>query len=100
MMAVDNLLNADGLWLAVGFAGQLLFSMRFVVQWVASEKRGESILPVAFWYFSICGGLLLLTYSLWRLDPVFILGQSMGLFIYGRNLHLIRRPATREPITV
>jgi lipid-A-disaccharide synthase-like uncharacterized protein len=84
------------LWLALGFLGQGLFSMRFLVQWIASEKKGESVVPVAFWYFSLGGGALLLVYSLWRLDPVFIVGQFMGLFIYSRNLYLIRRLAGRD----
>jgi len=95
-MGLSNLVDTEHLWLAIGFLGQILFSMRFLIQWVASEKKGESIVPVAFWYFSIGGGLLLLVYSLWRMDPVFILGQSMGIFIYGRNLYLIHRPAARK----
>jgi lipid-A-disaccharide synthase-like uncharacterized protein len=90
---MNNLLTAEHAWLAIGFLGQILFSMRFLVQWIASEKRGESIIPVAFWYFSIGGGLLLFAYAVWRLDPVFIVGQSMGVFIYSRNLYLIHRPA-------
>ncbi len=73
--------------------------MRFLVQWIASEKRGESVIPVAFWYFSIGGGLLLFAYSLWRVDPVFIVGQSLGVFIYGRNLYLIHRPSAPNAVT-
>ncbi len=79
------------LWLIIGFAGQALFASRFIVQWLVSEKRGKSVIPIAFWYLSISGGLLLLTYAIWRKDPVFILGQSMGVFIYTRNLMLIYR---------
>lgn len=81
--------------LAFGFLGQALFSMRFLVQWIASERRKESVIPIYFWYFSIGGGLTLLTYAILRLDPVFIVGQAAGLFIYGRNLYLIWRKRER-----
>jgi lipid-A-disaccharide synthase-like uncharacterized protein len=77
-------------WVVVGLLGQLMFSMRFLVQWISSERARRSVMPVAFWYFSIAGGIILLTYALYRRDPVFILGQSTGLFIYVRNLWLIR----------
>ncbi len=77
-------------WVAIGLAGQLLFTARFIVQWIASERAGRSTIPIAFWWFSICGGFVLLTYAIYRADPVFILGQSMGVFIYARNLWLIR----------
>jgi lipid-A-disaccharide synthase-like uncharacterized protein len=70
---------------------QALFSARFLVQWIASERAGKSIVPDLFWYLSIAGSTLLLVYAIYRRDPVFILGQSTGLFIYGRNLYLIRR---------
>ena len=85
-------MQADWLWLGIGFAGQALFSMRFLVQWLASERRGRSVVPLAFWYFSIAGGVTLLAYAVYRADPVFILGQFAGLFIYLRNLQLIRAP--------
>jgi len=75
----------------VGFAGQFLFSMRFLIQWISSEKAKKSIIPKAFWYFSLAGGLTLLTYAIYRKDPVFILGQGLGLFIYIRNLILIKK---------
>ena len=75
--------------------GQLLFSARFVVQWLKSEKEKKSVIPTAFWYFSISGGIVLLTYALHKQDPVFILGQSLGLFIYLRNIQLIRKERTR-----
>lgn len=78
-------------WVIVGLVGQTFFFMRFFVQWIASEKRGESIIPHAFWYFSIGGSLILLAYSIHREDPVFILGQSVGTVIYVRNLVLIAR---------
>jgi lipid-A-disaccharide synthase-like uncharacterized protein len=78
-------------WLYLGFAGQLLFGLRFLVQWVASERKGESVIPVYFWYLSLIGSLILLAYAIFRRDPVFILGQSTGFFVYMRNLVLIRR---------
>jgi lipid-A-disaccharide synthase-like uncharacterized protein len=78
-------------WLLLGYAGQALFSMRFIVQWVASEKAGRSVIPIAFWFFSIGGGVLLFLYALYIRDPVFILGQGMGLFVYLRNLYFVVR---------
>ena len=79
------------MWLIIGFIGQALFSMRFIVQWIASERKGESVIPTLFWYFSLAGGLTLLAYAIYKQDPVFILGQSAGAFIYIRNLVLIFR---------
>jgi lipid-A-disaccharide synthase-like uncharacterized protein len=79
------------LWLIIGFIGQGLFSARFLVQWLVSERQKRSIIPEAFWYLSLAGGLTLLTYAIHRKDPVFILGQSVGSFIYLRNLYFIRR---------
>ncbi len=84
-------LSPETIWIIIGFVGQSLFFMRFFVQWIASEKAGASIIPHAFWYFSLGGGITLFAYALYRHDPVFILGQSTGLFIYARNLCLIRR---------
>lgn len=85
-------------WVGIGFFAQFLFMMRFVVQWIASEKAKASVLPVAFWYFSLGGGAMLLAYAIHRGDPVFIFGQALGLFIYARNLWLIhRRPADANP---
>jgi len=78
-------------WLILGFAAQGLFGARFFIQWIASEKAGKSVIPVSFWFLSISGGLLLLVYSLWRKDPVFILGQATGVMIYARNLYFIFR---------
>jgi len=78
-------------WLILGFLGQALFSMRFLIQWIYSEKNKRSMIPTAFWYFSLAGGLTLLSYAILREDPVFIVGQGVGLFIYLRNLALIRR---------
>ncbi len=82
-------MTETSLWIGIGFAGQLLFTSRFLVQWIASERRRESVVPVAFWGFSLAGGVTLLSYALWRHDPVFILGQAMGLVVYARNLALI-----------
>jgi lipid-A-disaccharide synthase-like uncharacterized protein len=76
-------------WIAVGLIAQLMFSMRFIVQWVATERARASIVPEMFWYFSFAGGLLLLSYAIYRLDPVFILGQATGLVIYTRNIYFI-----------
>lgn len=78
-------------WLIVGFAGQFLFFMRFLIQWLESERKKKSVIPLAFWYFSIGGSIVLLAYSVHRKDPVFILGQALGLIIYCRNLVLIAR---------
>ena len=78
-------------WLYLGFAGQLLFGLRFVVQWVASERKGESIIPIYFWYLSLVGSMILLAYAIFRRDPVFIMGQSTGFIVYMRNLMLIYR---------
>ena len=87
---------AEHTWVGIGLAGQACFFSRFLVQWIASERQGRSVVPRAFWYLSISGGLVLLSYSIWRRDPVFILGQSIGLFVYLRNLVLLRREdATR-----
>ena len=77
------------IWIFIGFAAQLLFSMRFIMQWIATEKARASIIPETFWYFSFFGGLLLLAYSIYRADPVFILGQATGLIIYSRNIYFI-----------
>jgi lipid-A-disaccharide synthase-like uncharacterized protein len=89
-------MDPSRVWLVIGVIGQLCFFTRFLVQWIVSERRRESVIPVLFWYFSIAGGLILLAYALHRRDPVFILGQSMGLVVYCRNLWLIarRRQAT------
>lgn len=83
-------------WVVVGFVAQILFGARFFVQWIASERAGKSVVPVAFWLFSISGGTLLLIYALYRRDPVFIAGQGFGLFVYMRNLQFILRGARAE----
>ena len=78
-------------WVVLGLVAQALFSARFFVQWIASERAGRSVIPAAFWWFSIGGGLLLFVYALYRKDPVFIAGQGLGLFIYLRNLYFVLR---------
>ena len=78
-------------WLAFGLIAQLFFTARFLVQWIASERAGNSVVPMAFWVFSIGGGVLLFVYALYRRDPVFILGQGLGVFIYLRNLYFVLR---------
>jgi lipid-A-disaccharide synthase-like uncharacterized protein len=83
-------------WVILGFVAQLMFTGRFLVQWIASEKEGRSVIPIAFWFFSIAGGLLLLAYAIYRRDPVFILGQAFGVFVYVRNLYLIMREHERR----
>lgn len=80
----------DG-WVVLGFAAQILFTIRFVVQWLASERARRSVVPASFWTFSILGGALLLVYAIYRKDPVFIIGQAGGLLIYLRNMWFIRR---------
>jgi len=85
---MDHLRNP---WVLVGFAGQVVFSMRFLVQWIASERKKRSVIPSSFWYLSVVGAGLLLTYALYKADPVFILGQLLGFAVYLRNLHLLRR---------
>jgi lipid-A-disaccharide synthase-like uncharacterized protein len=77
--------------LSVGFIGQALFSARFLIQWIASERSRKSVVPVLFWYFSLAGGLTLFVYAAYRKDPVFMLGQGFGLIVYLRNLWLIRK---------
>ena len=77
-------------WVLFGFVAQSMFMMRFIIQWIASERAKRSVVPLAFWTFSVAGGVLLLIYAIYREDPVFIAGQGAGLFIYIRNLWFIR----------
>ncbi len=86
-----NRVNVDKetIWIIIGFVGQALFSARFIVQWLKSEREKKSVFPIAFWYFSIGGGVTLLAYAVYRQDPVFIVGQVTGLFIYLRNLYFV-----------
>jgi lipid-A-disaccharide synthase-like uncharacterized protein len=91
------MLTMEQMWLGVGFLGQGLFSARFLVQWIASERRRRSVVPVHFWYLSLGGGAVLLAYAIYRLDPVFIAGQAVGLLVYARNLHFVRRVGAASP---
>ena len=84
-----ELSNYEIFFLVIGFSGQALFASRFIFQWIYSEKKGESYIPLIFWYLSIFGGIGLLTYAIFRKDPVIIIGQVFGIFIYLRNLYLI-----------
>jgi lipid-A-disaccharide synthase-like uncharacterized protein len=92
-------LDAEQVWLGVGFLGTALFGSRFLVQWIASERSKRSVVPTLFWYLSLCGGLVLLSYAIYRGDPVFILGQAMGFFIYLRNIYLIFRERRQAVVT-
>ncbi len=92
-----QLLNIPAVWLAVGFLGQALFSLRFIVQWIASERQRRSVIPAVFWQFSLAGGITLLAYAIHREDPVFIVGQAAGLVVYLRNPHFVRREARDTP---
>jgi len=85
----NSLSSIEIFFLAVGFVGQGLFASRFIIQWIYSERKGYSSFPIIFWYLSILGGIGLLTYAIFRKDPVIIVGQSFGIFIYLRNLYLI-----------
>lgn len=91
MNYLNNLSNIEITFLIIGLIGQLLFASRFIIQWIYSERKGESYIPLVFWYLSIFGGIGLLIYAIFRKDPVIILGQSFGLIIYVRNLILIYR---------
>jgi len=83
-------------WLVVGFLGQALFTARFVVQWLVSERERDSVVPVAFWWLSLMGGTALVSYAAWRRDPVIIVGQAMGLLVYVRNLMLVSKARRRS----
>lgn len=104
MTAIMNFLNVDSWfefwWVVFGLGGQLMFTARFLVQWIASERAKRSVVPIYFWYFSIAGGFALLAYAIYREDPVFILGQSLGVFIYARNLYLIHVEKKRDDTAI
>ncbi|KTD00672.1 lipid-A-disaccharide synthase [Legionella geestiana] len=89
-------MNIDTLWLVLGLTGQGIFAARFIVQWIVSERQRQSVIPVAFWYLSMLGGVLLFMYAIYKRDPVFIIGQSTGVFVYGRNLWLIHKRRVLE----
>lgn len=100
MSSLMSFLGADTqgelIWIMVGLGGQILFMMRFLLQWIASEKVRKSVIPTSFWWFSIGGAAILLAYAIYRQDPVFILGQSLGFFIYSRNLWFIYHDRTED----
>lgn len=85
----------EAIWLGIGFFGQGMFFSRWLVQWVASERKAESSMPIMFWYLSLAGGLITLAYAIYRKDPVFITGQGVGAFVYLRNLMLIHQSRKR-----
>lgn len=84
-------MTTETIWLGIGFLGQGMFFGRWLVQWIASERTAESRVPISFWYMSLIGGLITLTYAIYRMDPVFISGQALGAVVYVRNLVLIYR---------
>ncbi len=90
-------IDTDMIWIGIGFLGQALFSARFIVQWLSSERAKKSVFPVAFWYFSIAGGITLSAYAIYRKDPVFIVGQLTGLLIYFRNLYFVVYGQKNQP---
>lgn len=92
---MQALITPERIWLAIGFAGQGLFASRFILQWFRSEMEGRSVIPISFWYCSVGGGVVLLAYAIYKKDPVFIIGQGSGLFVYSRNLYLIFRERTQ-----
>jgi lipid-A-disaccharide synthase-like uncharacterized protein len=89
--------TTETVWIAIGFLGQGLFFGRWLIQWIVSERQAESRMPIAFWYLSLVGGLITLAYAIYRRDPVFIAGQSIGALVYVRNLMLIRRQGPPPP---
>lgn len=98
MKGIFDFSQPEAWWLILGFFGQLVFAGRFIVQWIVSEKKKQSIIPIAFWWLSLAGSLLLLAYSIHRKDLVFILGQSMGFIVYTRNLQMVLSKRKQENI--
>ncbi len=95
-LLIVSVISGSTFWLIVGFVGQTIYGCRFLVQWIVSEIKQESTVPLAFWFFSVGGGIILLAYAIHRKDPVFIVGQAGGLLIYSRNLMLIYRKRARD----
>ena len=90
-------ITEHNIWMGIGFVGQVIFGMRFIVQWIATERQKKSVVPLAFWYLSLAGTIVLLSYSIYKMDPVFIAGFSLNMIIYLRNLYFIRlhkKPST------
>ena len=96
----EQLLSAENIWVDIGLLGQALFGARFIIQWIMSERVGRSIIPLPFWFCSLGGGVVLLSYAIHRQDIVFILGQGMGLIVYTRNLVLIYRESRDRPADI
>lgn len=94
---ITGMSSVDLIWLSIGLTGQCLFMARFIVQWIYSERHGQSLIPVSFWYLSLSGGLIVLAYGVHKLDPVIILGQLPGTLVYSRNLMLIHRTKHQAP---
>jgi len=90
-MIINHNTIINTIWLAVGFGGQAVFSMRFIVQWICSEKQRRSVIPLGFWYLSIIGSIVLFAYAVHRRDPVFSIGQAFGILVYARNLYFIHK---------
>lgn len=86
------------IWLTIGLVGQAIFAARFLMQWLISEKQKRSVIPLSFWYLSIVGGIILLVYALYKGDPVFIIGQAAGVFVYIRNLYLIKQQTALDSV--
>jgi lipid-A-disaccharide synthase-like uncharacterized protein len=84
-------MSTEQIWIGIGLFGQILFGSRMLIQWIVSEREGRSIVPTIFWYISIAGGMVLLSYAIYRADPVFILGQAAGSLVYVRNIYFIHR---------
>lgn len=95
-MHLDHLSTTAIVWLVIGFCGQFIFASRFLLQWLVSEHKGESVIPIQFWYLSLVGSWILLFYSIYRRDPVYISAQIFGSIIYARNLYLIYRKRIQE----
>ena len=92
-------MTSEHIWLMVGFGAQAMFSLRFLIQWVATERAKKSVVPMAFWYFSFLGGSLLLSYAIYREDPVFIIGQAAGLLVYSRNIYIIKAEKAKQGLS-
>lgn len=89
------MMTAEQIWIGIGLLGEAFFGMRILLQWIATERQKRSVVPMSFWLFSVGGGLTLLSYAIYRMDPVFIIGEVIGLLIYARNLHFIRQTTHR-----
>ena len=96
MNTFSGYFTMDKIFLYIGLFGQLCFSMRFIIQWIYRKKKKKSVIPIAFWYFSLLGGIILLIYAIYHKDPVFIMGQAPGVFIYSRNIYLINKNKKAE----